>query len=179
MFTQPTLSRLLSTGLILSLPFLALPARSAGGTATLSGSIVWAADQTPLAGSKLHAGDAKTGEIFSSAPASDDGSFALAELPASTYELAVESDGGLYLVGTPLTLAPGTAQTVHLAVNRQPVPSYDEEEDDEEKGGYRLWDNPLLATLVIVGFVAVIGLLLDDDDSSRPPPVTSGSQPGG
>ena len=179
MFTQPTLSRLLSTGLILSLPFLALPARSAGGTATLSGSIVWAADQTPLAGSRLHAGDAKTGEIFSSAPASDDGSFALAELPASTYELAVESDGGLYLVGTPLTLAPGTAQTVHLAVNRQPVPSYDKEEDDEKKGGYRLWDNPLLATLVIVGFVAVIGLLLDDDDSSRPPPVTSGSQPGG
>ncbi len=180
MSTYPTLSRLLSTGLILSLPFLALPARSAGSTATLSGSIVWAADQTPLAGSRLHAGDAKTGEIFSSAPASDDGSFALAELPASTYELAVESDGGLYLVGTPLTLAPGTAQTVHLAVNRQPVPSYDKEEDpDEKKGGYRLWDNPLLATLVIVGFVAVIGLLLDDDDSSRPPPVASGSQPGG
>ena len=181
MSTHPTLSRLLSAGLIVSLPLLALPARSAGATATLSGSIVWAADQTPVAGSKLHAGDAKTGEIFSSAPAADNGSFALGDLPASTYELAVESNGGLYLVGTPLTLAPGTAQTLNLAVNRQSVPSYDEEEEDpdKKKGGYRLWDNPLLATLVIVGFVAVIGLLLDDDDSSRPPPVTSGSQPGG
>ena len=180
MSTHPTLSRLLSAGLIVSLPLLALPARSAGGTATLSGSIVWAADQTPVAGSKLHAGDAKTGEIFSSAPAGNDGSFALDHLPASTYELAVESDGGLYLVGTPLTLAPGTAQTLNLAVNRQPVPNYDEEEDPEEKkGGYRLWDNPLMATLVIVGVVAVIGLLLDDDDSpGTPPPVASGSQPG-
>ncbi len=177
MTTYPTLFRLLSTGLIVSLPLLALPARSAGSTATLSGSIVWAADQTPLAGSKLHAGDAKTGEIFSSAPAGDDGSFALAELPASTYELAVESDGSLYLVGTPLTLAPGTAQTVNLAVSRQPGPSYaNGENDDDNPGGFTFWDNPLTATLILVGFVVVVGLLFDSD-SSGPPPVVSGSQP--
>jgi len=177
MSTQSTLSRLLSTGLILALPFLALPARSAGATAALSGSIMWAADLTPLAGSKLHAGDAKTGEIFSSAPAGDDGSFTLEGLAASTYELAVESDGSLYLVGAPLTLAPGAAQTVNLAVSRQPVPNYDKEEDDEHPGGYRLWDNPVLATFIIVGVVAVIGALVKDSDSYAPPPVASGSQP--
>ena len=141
MSTHPMMSRLLSTGLILSLPFLALPARSADGSATLSGSIVWAADQTPLAGSKLHAGDPKTGEIFSSAPASDEGSFVLDGLPASTYELAVESDGGLYLVGTPLALAPGTAQTLNLAVSRQTLPNYDKEDDDDPRGS-PIWDNP-------------------------------------
>ena len=177
MSTHRKLSKLLSTGLILSFPFLALPARSAGGTATLSGSIVWAADQTPLAGSKLHAGDPKTGEIFSSAPASDDGSFVLDELPAATYELAVESDGGLYIVGTPLTLAPGTAQTLNLAVSRQPLTNHEEEEgDDDNPGKFKLWDNPLMATLIIVGIVGVVGLLLGDGDS-KGAPVVSGSMP--
>ena len=174
MSTHAVMSKLLSTGLILSLPFLALPARSAGGTATLSGSIVWAADQTPLAGSKLHAGDPKTGEIFSSSPASDDGSFVLDDLPASTYELAVESDGGLYLVGTPLTLAPGTAQTLTLAVSRQPVPNYYKGKDDDEAGDFKLWDNPLTAVLILAGVVGVIGLLLGDSD---PQGIPSPSQP--
>ncbi len=160
--THPMIPKLFSAGLILSLPFLALPARPAGGTATLSGSIVWAADQTPVAGSKLHAGDAKTGEIFSSAPAGDDGSFALAELPASTYELAVESDGGLYLVGTPLTLAPGTAQTLNLAVSRQ-LPDY-------QTNKFWTWDNPWTTALVIVGVVGIIGVVIGQNDSSGPPP---------
>ncbi len=179
MSTRPMMSKLLSTGLILSLPFLALPARSSDGFATLSGSIVWAADQTPLPGSKLHAGDPKTGEIFSSAPASDDGSFVLDELPAATYELAVESDGGLYLVGTPLTLAPGTAQTLNLAVSRQPVPNYDKNEDDEgpSSGKPKNWDNPGVTAGAVVGIVLVIGLLLGDSDSNGPPPVVSDPQP--
>ncbi len=179
MSTHPKMmSKLLSTGLMLSLPFLALPARSAGVTATLSGSIVWAADQTPLAGSRLHVGDPGTGEIFSSAPAGDDGSFVLEGLPASTYELAVESDGGLYLVGTPLALAPGSAQTLNLAVSRQPSPNYDKDDDDDDPGGFKLWDNPLTTALIIVGIVGIIGLALGDDDSKGPPPVVSGSQPG-
>ena len=171
------MSKLLSTGLILSISFLALPARSGGVTASLSGSIVWTADQTPLAGSTLHAGDPGTGEIFSSAPAGGDGSFVLDGLPASTYELAVESDGGLYLVGTPLTLAPGSARTLNLAVSRQPLPNYDkDDDDDDDPGAFKLWDNPLTTALIIVGIVGIIGLLLGDSDSPGSP-VVSGSQP--
>ncbi len=177
MFTHRMTSKLLSTGLILSLPFLALPASSADESATLSGSIVWAADQTPLAGSKLHAGDPKTGGIFSSAPADDAGSFVLEELPAATYKLAVESDGGLYLVGTPVTLAPGTAQTLNLAVSGQPVPNYDEakEDDDDDPGGFKFWDNPLMAVFILAGVAIVVGVIIGDDDSKGP--VVSGSQP--
>ena len=78
----------------------------------------------------------------------------------------MESDGGLYLVGTPLTLAPGTAQTVNLAVSRQPVPSYDKK-DIDATGEFKLWDNPLMATLVIVGMVGIIGLLLGDSDPQQ------------
>ena len=177
MFAHHMMSKPLATGLILSLPFLALPARSADSSATLSGSIVWAADKAPLAGSKLHAGDPKTGEVFSSAPAGAEGSFVLDDLPASTYELAVESDGGLYLVGTPLTLAPGTAQTLNLAVSRQTLPNYDKEDDDDPRGS-PIWDNPGVTALVVVGAVVIIGLLFGQSDSNDPPPVVSGSQPG-
>lgn len=163
--------KLLSTGLIVLLPSLGLPARAADGTATLSGSIMWAADQAPLAGSTLHAADPKTGEIFSSAPATDDGSFVLDNLPASTYELAVESEGGLYVVGTPLSLAPGMSQTLNLAVSRQP---YFEKDDDDKKRN-SVWDNPGVTAAVVVGIVLIVGLLLNDSDSSGSP--VSGSQP--
>ena len=103
----------------------------------------------------------------------------LDDLPASTYELAVESDGGLYLVGTPLTLAPGTAQTLNLAVSRQPVPNYDKNEDDEgpSSGKPKKWDNPGVTAAAVVGIVLVIGLLLGDDDPKGPPPVVSDPQP--
>ncbi len=175
MSTRPMIYRLLSTGLMLSLPLLALPAHSAGVTATLSGSIVWSADQTPLAGSRLHAADPKTGKIFTSAPATGDGGFVLGDLPASTYELAVESDGGLYLVGTPVTLAPGAAQTLNLAVSRGSDPNYAQNGASGASGAKSgFWDNPLTAALVVVGGVVVIGLLLGDSDS---PGFVSGSTP--
>ena len=173
MSTRPMICKLLSMGLIVSLPFLALPAHSAGVTATLSGSIVWAADQTPLAGSRLHASDPKTGKIFSSAPAAEDGGFVLDGLPASTYELAVESDGGLYLVDTPLALAPGAAQTLNLAVNRS-VPDYKKGLDGANRGKFKLWDNPLMTALIIVGGVGIIGLVLGGGDS---PTVASNTMP--
>ena len=92
---------------ILAVVMLSLPGSHAAETAGISGVVVSTGDQTPLAGVKVHAVDPATGEIFSSAPTGDDGGFALDSLPASTYEFAVESSGGLYVVATPLALEPG------------------------------------------------------------------------
>jgi hypothetical protein len=162
----------LAVMLIVSLPWVAIPASAAEAGATLSGSIVRSEDGSPLAGAKLHANDPKTGKIFSSRPATDEGAFELTELPPSTYALAVESNGGLYLVEAPLQLAPGATRTVNLAVTPQNVLREGEEDDDMDEA-WGFMENPLTATLIVLGTALVAGValdnILDDDDKKKSP----------
>jgi len=167
-------SEFLAVLLVASLPWLSIPVSAGEVAATLTGSIVRSADGSPLAGARLHVSDPKTGKIFSSPPATDDGAFTLAELPPSTYALAVESEGGLYLVGTPLQLAPAATRTVNLAVNPQSVlrdGEAESDDDDDEKWGF--FENPLTATLIILGVATVLGIAVDnlsDDDKKKKSP---------
>jgi hypothetical protein len=162
------LSEFLAAALILCLPWVALPVGAAEVAATLTGSIVHSDDQSPMPGAKLHVGDPKTGQIFSSNPATDDGSFVLGDLPPSTYALAVESEGGLYVVETPLALAPGTTRTLNLAVSPQPMnQNIGDDEDDDEPWGF--WENPLTAALAMLGIATVVGVVIwgDNEGSGR------------
>lgn len=157
---------------LVSLVWAPLGAATANAPATLTGSIVRTADQAPLAGARLHAGDPKTGKIYSSTPATDDGSFVLGELPAATYRLAVESAGGLYVVETPLAVAAGTAQTLTLAVS--PSTDGDGSPDDDDGDGWSFWDNPYTAALTLLGLAAIVGIAIGGKSDS---PTPSPSQP--
>jgi hypothetical protein len=155
--------------LILSMVMLGMPVSAAGATAALDGSIVRSADQTPLEGARLHASNPKTGELFSSGPAGDDGRVMIDELPAATYSLAVESGGGLYLVEAPVPIEAGSRQTVNLAVTPQPFDAKKDKDPSEKKSSIK--ENPLTAALIVAGIAVVIGLLFydDDDDAVRSP----------
>ena len=170
-------SEFLATVLILSLPWAALPVGAADVAATLTGSIVHHDDQSPVPGAKLHVGDPKTGQIFSSEPASDDGSFVLGDLPPSTYALAVESDGGLYVVETPLSLAPGTTRTLNLAVRPQPM-NLDTDNDDEDDEPWGLTENPLTAALAMAGIAIVLGVVIWGDSEGSGGPSSPSAPPG-
>jgi len=162
---------LLSQILVPALMLFALPTCAADSTATVSGAVYRAADQSPLVGARLHVGDPRTDRLFSSAPTGRDGSFELAELPASTYRLAVEANGGLYFVQTPVVLAAGSARTLNLAVS--PAMAMAEDSDDSDDGDsddrrkFAFLRHPAGATVVSLGLAAVIGLALDDDDSPK------------
>jgi len=160
-------TRVLSALLASALPFMAIPAGAGETAATLTGSIVRSENAAPLVGAKLHVGDPKTDRIYTSSPADAEGSFVLAELPPSTYSLAVEAEGGLYLVETPLSLAPGTTRTLNLAVTPQPV-NLSDDDDSKDKGGnkFSFKENPLTATLLFLGIVTVIGVALGGSSSS-------------
>jgi hypothetical protein len=164
--------KLVVTVLIASLQGLMIPAIASEPGAKLTGSILEAGNDTPLGGAKLHLGDPKTGEIYTSAPSLRDGTFEIADVPPSTYEVAVESDGGLYLVQSPITLAPGQSQAVNLAINPQMADSpADTEEKKKNKGGTGVWNNPATAALIVVGAAVVLGLLINaatDDDDEGP-----------
>lgn len=150
---------------------LASPARAADASASVSGAIFRAADQSPLAGARLHAGDPRTDRLFSSAPSGRDGGFTLAKLPPSTYRLAVEADGGLYVVPTPVVLEPGSARRLNLAVTPAMAAAEGSGEggssSDSGGGGFAFLKHPAGATLLSLGLATIIGVALQDDNPPR------------
>ena len=161
---------------IVALQGLGLPAEAAGGAAgsRVSGSILSAPDETPLAGARLHLGDPRSGRVFTSQPSNADGSFALAEVPPATYDVAVESNGGLYVVMTPIELAAGDARNLQVAVTPlapgQMAPPPPDPDAEKNRGGTSVWNNPATAALIVVGSAIVIGFLIKEatDDEDEP-----------
>jgi len=107
------------------------------------------------------------------APVAPDGSFRAAAVPVGPAELAIETSGGLYLVATPVAIAPGTTRHVQLAFSgRQDTspPPAPENEKKKKRGG--VWANPATATLIIVGSAIVLGFAVDELTKSDAPPVS-------
>jgi len=164
-------TRVLALVLVASLQTLFFPASAGEATASLTGTLVSSASEAPLAGARLHVGDPRTGLIYSSDPTDVDGSFHLVDLPAASYELAVESGGALFVVESALKLSPGEVRAVTVEVNQQAAPGPDSEEKKRRKGA-GFWNNPVTAALVVVGSATVLGYLIkkgtDDETSASP-----------
>ena len=162
-----------------ALQALGLPAAADLSGARVAGSILAASTQAPLPGARLHLGDPRSGKVFSSAPADAQGGFALTDIPPATYELAVESGGGLYVVQTPLELAPGQSQNLQVAISPlapgQMAPPPQGEEEAKKKGGASVWNNPVTAALIVVGSAIVIGFLIKEATGEDNEPVSSPS----
>lgn len=184
MAVRGLLPRILTVGTILSLLTVHIPVSAETAEGSLSGTVVTATDHAPLGGAKVHAGDPKTGRIYSSQPTAEDGSFSVEGLPASGYELAVEKDGGLYLVQTPVQVAPGTAQILTVAVNQDKKGKPDDDDDDDEglvppgAGGASLWDNQFTAAGFVIGLAFVVGVLIENA-TDDPDQVVSDPAPAG
>ena len=120
-----------------------------------------------------------------SAAVATDGSFRLEGLPAGRVHLAVATSDGLYPVAVPVAVPAGGTRTVHLALagrqdtNADDLPP-DYADDDKKKGGLGFWNNPLTASLVVIGAAIAVGVLVDqlsDDDNPTPTASPSTSTP--
>jgi hypothetical protein len=168
--------KLTAIAVIVALQGLGVPAGAAGPVGSrVAGSILSTPADTPIAGARLHLGDPRSGRVFTSEPSAPDGSFALAEVPPATYEVAVESNGGLYVVSTPLELAPGATRNLQVAVAPvapgQMAPPPPDPDAEKNKGGTSVWNNPATAALIVVGSAIVLGFLIKegtDDDDNEP-----------
>jgi len=110
------------------------------------------------------------------APVSRDGSFRADAIPAGPAELAIETSEGLYLVGTPVAIAPGTTRHVQLAFGgRQDssAPPATEKEKKKKRGG--IWAHPATATLIVIGSAIVVGFAVDELTNSDGHPVSPSS----
>jgi hypothetical protein len=155
--------------LAICLPAVVVP-ESAGAatTATLSGTVLSAADRSPLAGARLYLGDPESGDVYPSEPTDTSGRFRVAGVPPSTYEVAVAVERGLYLVPDSVTLEGGAERTLLLAIDPQTTPG----PDDAPATGLHLWSNPLTAALLVLGSALVVGVAVenatDDEDDASP-----------
>jgi hypothetical protein len=164
---------------------LATPVAADPGGATLSGIVRSGTEHAPLAGARVYAGDPETGEVFPSAPTAADGQFEIGGLPPATYQLAVESGAGLYLIESPVALDAGARQQVGIAVapaSAVAAPAADGTAAPADgltprlmnaQGSGGLWNNPLTAALLVVGLAFLFGWIIegatDDDDTTEEP----------
>jgi hypothetical protein len=169
-------ARILAIILVVAVPLIFVPPTAGQEGATLAGTVYVHDDEQPVDGAVLHAGDLRTGEIYSSTATNDDGDFVLSGLPPAAYRLAVETDGGLYLVGAPVRLEAGQERNVQLAIQPDAAddPKTASEEDEDDEMGFM--NNPLVASLMVIGGALVFGWLiseLDDDDEPIASPFTN------
>ena len=177
MSQRPVANRLLATGLILTLQFALVPVSAEPAPAAVNGSVLSSVSQTPLEGALVHVGNPLTGKVFTSDPVASDGSFSLQSVPAATYELAVENTGRLFVVATPLKLAPGVTQSIDVTVNEQAAPDPVTVEENEKKSAASFWNNPLTAALVVLGAAVVVGIAVDSATDDSDGPMGSASAP--
>lgn len=138
------------------------PGSWAASTGSISGRVITSADR-PAATTVWVAPSGADAKPVAAAVAAD-GSFSIAELPAGTVELAVETSEGLYVVPTPVAIAPGTTRALQLALggrqdSSDPPPPADTKKKKKSGG---VWANPLYATLIVVGSAIVVGVLVNE-----------------
>ena len=144
------------------------PQAVAGDTAVLTGRVL------PSADGRLTAKTVWVGAV--PAPVAADGTFRVGGLPEGRTDLAVETSEGLYVVDTPLVLAPGTARSLQLALRgRQDTGTAKPPEKEKKRKHNGALDNPLTGTLIIVGSAIVLGVAIDQLTNSKNPTASQSS----
>ena len=155
-------ARIVAGALVVALQLVSVPAWAGTRTASLSGHVLSAESLQPMAGVLVHVSNPRTGVIQSSTPTGVDGSFSLSMLPPATYELAVQSDRGLYVVNNSVRLGPGEARRVSVGLRQEnAAPSPETRDHAKTRGRTNWWNNPLTATAIVIGAAVVIGVLVD------------------
>ena len=172
-------SRALALVLIGAVQMLVTPASGGSPVATLSGEIVSATARVPVAGVFVRVVNPGTGDLYTSGPTDDKGSFEFQGLPAAAYSVAVQRGNGVFSAASPIILAPGQHRTVQVALYDQEVaPSPAEAQASPYKASP--WENPLTATLIALGIAVVVGYAVQEwigDDNSSNNNVASPVQP--
>lgn len=107
-----------------------------------------------------------------------DGSFRLDGIPAGPVELAIETSEGLYVVDTPVAIAPGTTRSLRVVLGGREdtkTPAAPAEKEKKKRRG-AVWSNPATATLIVIGAAIVVGMTIDQLTKSNDVPVSPSSQ---
>lgn len=158
---------LLAASLIAALPLMLQPV-VAQPLVHVTGTVFANGQGAPLEGARVHLMHIGTKANFTSSVTTADGTFEVGGLPVASYEAAVEFDGGLYVIEAPVVVAEGRQNNLSLSI---PQLAQDPTPQKNVRGSGAFFNNPLTATLLVVGSAFVVGALLDghtDSDDSSP-----------
>lgn len=165
-------ARLLAAITISALPAGWIPAFAESETSELSG-VIRSSSGTPLESARLLAAGPTRGEIHRSEPTPPSGDFKLTGLDPGTYDLAVDVEGGLYLVQEPIYLVAGVKRSVRIAVDEEQGAA--PREATAAQAQPSVWNNPLTAGAIVLGVAIVVGVLVENatgDETSVSPATT-------
>lgn len=157
--TPPVLVVLLAASLIASPVLVASPAPSG----TLSGVILG----DHIAGAIVHAAVDDT-TIRSSAALGTDGRFAIEGLPEGVWNLAVQTEAGLHVASTPVPVHAGETKMVRISLAPGANATTEPVGKKAKRGAMNFWNNPLTATLFVVGAAIVVGVAIDQWTDDKP-----------
>jgi len=103
--------------------------------------------------------DPDGGTVLQTIPVAADGSFRSAPLGAGRVAIAVETGEGLYTVDTPVAIAPGASRSLSIALRGRQDTKPDQ--NQKKKTGASIWNNPLVASLIVIGGAVVVGVAID------------------
>lgn len=151
-----------------------LGALAASGHATLKGRITTKAGAS-VPHALLKVADVGTRTVFSSRETAGDGHYTLGDLPAGTYDLAIETKDGLFLGDSLVVLASGETRAMNVAVEPQAEPPSEDSPEEAQapakaaakRTGF--WKNPLTINLLFLGTAVIVGVVVDDDEKAASP----------
>jgi len=194
----PGARRLLSFAVALSLLFAPLTPVAAQPPAAennriLEGKILNDQGQ-PIPNATVKVRNLDTGEEFTSEPSGANGAYKLNKLPPGRYEIAVQTERGIFLGNRTADLVNKEAQSYSFSLKSLPADEAlkeaekargGEDEDDRRAAGKRpptspseaakgsIWQNPLIATVlglaIAIGAAVIIDEARDDGDDDASP----------
>ena len=160
-----TVRRSLAAALCGLLVLVGLPALGSDDAASLDGVILSTESGTPLADARVHVSDPVGGGFHTSEWTDAQGQFAIEGIDPATYQIGIERDGVLYAVDSPLTLAAGSDQSVHLGVTLAPAETIAEQHNKSMNA----FNNPLVIALIVIAGGLVIGLIVNEVEKNNRP----------
>lgn len=188
------LEKLIALGLAAAVGGAALPVVAAPLPAALSGRIVRSTTGAPAEGAVLKLALRSGGVMLESAKADAKGRYAISDIPSGSYDVAVEVDGGLYLVGAEVALSPGEKRSMSLSVlpsDDEPAPPTppaeppkaeegdkeaepekeppkEEKKEEKKKGVGGFLRTPWGGLTLVLGTAAIIGIAVSSTDDDVP-----------
>lgn len=143
-------------------------AHEAGELASLSGHVVSLDGDVPVEGVVLQASTAGGETVYRSGATDESGHFALGDLPAGVYGLAVETEAGVYRSPGTVRLSPGASGKVLLGLapakaEVEERPGVVDEEEEERRTGMTVLKNPFTMTLITLGGLSLLAWGIEEN----------------
>lgn len=161
--SKPCVLAVVLAALLVSSPVLVASAPPSG---SLSGEVLGSRIQ----GAVVYAATSDATR-HASAQVAPDGRFALEGLESGVWNLAVDTERGLLVASTPVVVRPGEHRAIQIALapaEIEPEPTA----KDKKKAKMTWWNNPLAASVMVVGAAVIVGVAIDqitDDDVTTSP----------